>query len=311
MGLDIVRESSVPLVPPHVAAMSAQRARLIVAFVAVSFVWGTTYFAIRVALHSFPPFRMGGIRFLVAGSVLYVAMRWRGAAAPTARQWGSAAITGALLLMVGNGAITVAQRHLTSSVAAIIVATMPLWAVIFARFFGDRPTRGEAFGVVLGFTGVAVLNFGGDLAGNGLSAALASLAPMGWALGSLLSRRLPLAAGSLAMAMQMLAGGAAMMLLSVSLREHATAALSARSVSAIAYLIVFGSLIAFSAYGYLLRNTRPAIATSYAYVNPLVALAVGATLGGESVGLSTVLGAAVILAGVFLLSRARRKATHT
>ena len=166
-----------------------------VALAAVCTIWGSTYFAIRVALESLPPFTLGGIRFLVAGATLYAVLRARGVAAPKLREWGASAVTGALLLVIGNGAIVVAQRHLSSSVAAIVVATMPLWTVLFGMLWRERPSRAEMLGVLIGFSGVALLNLGGDLAGNGKSAILALFAPVGWALGSILSRRLSLPGG--------------------------------------------------------------------------------------------------------------------
>jgi drug/metabolite transporter (DMT)-like permease len=289
--------------------MRIERLQVAAALALVCVIWGSTYYAMRVALESFPPFTMGSIRFLLAGAAMYVALRARGERAPTAREWGAATLTGALLLVVGNGAVAFGQQRVSSSVAAIVVATMPLWAVLFGRVFGDRPSRGELLGVAIGFVGVALLHTGGDLFSHGASAIVMLLAPAGWALGSVWSRRLPLPGrgGLMAAAAQMLTGGAMMALVSLSLGEHAFAAraVSVRSVVAIAYLAIFGSIVAFSAYGFLLRHARTSTATSYAYVNPLIAVALGVAVGGEHVHAATLVGACVILSGVLVLSLAR------
>ena len=283
------------------------RLKVAFALLAVCVIWGSTYFAMRVGLESLPPFMMGSLRFLIAGVAMYAVLRARGERAPTRRQWGSAALTGALLLVVGNGAVAFGQQRVSSSVAAIVVATMPLWAVLFGRLFGDRASRLELVGVGIGFVGVALLHAGGDLFSYGASAFAMLLAPAGWALGSVWSRRLPLPGGLMSTAAQMLTGGAMMGVVSFATGEHldALANVSMRSVLAVAYLALFGSIIAFSAYGYLLRHARTSTATSYAYVNPLIALGIGVVLGGERVHAATLAGAGVILGGVLVLSLAR------
>ena len=289
--------------------MRIERLQIAAALAVVCVIWGSTYFAMRVALESFPPFMMGAIRFLVAGAAMYVVLRARGERAPARREWASATMTGALMLLVGNGAVAFGQQRVSSSVAAIVVATMPLWAVLFGRAFGDKPSRGELLGVGIGFVGVALLHTGGDLFSYGVNAFAMLLAPAGWALGSVWSRRLPLPGGGglMATAAQMLAGGASMALVSLAMGEHAFAAraVSMRSVLAIGYLAIFGSVVAFSAYGFLLRHARTSTATSYAYVNPLIAVAIGVAIGGERVHAATLAGAGVILGGVLVLSLAR------
>jgi drug/metabolite transporter (DMT)-like permease len=302
--------------------LRALRARwqVVVALAALYVIWGSTYLAMRVGLETLPPFLMAGGRFLTAGALLYGALRLGGTPAPAARQWGAAARTGVLLLVGGNGLIAIGQQWVSSGVAAVIVSTMPLWLALFAstaayaaRRAGragegaalSAPSRGEWAGLLVGFGGAALLQVGGQVHGGRAGMLLVLLAPMCWALGSLWSRSLPLPPGPMATACQMLAGGCAMLALSPLMGERLAAMPSGRSLLAVAYLIVFGSILAFSAYGFLIRNTRPAIATSYAYVNPLVAIALGIWLGGEEASATTWVAAAIVIAGVVILSRAR------
>lgn len=284
-----------------------RRALIGAALLAVYVIWGSTYLAMHVALEGFPPFLMGAVRFLLAGSVLYVALRARGAPRPSAREWGGAGITGVLLLAGGNGLIAVGQQWVSSSVAAVVVATMPLWVALLGTFQGQRPSRGEWVGLLIGFGGVGLLNVGGDLRAVNVAALVILLAPLAWALGSVWSRSLSLPAGPMSAATQMLAGGASMLAISALRGEALTHAPPLRSVLAVAYLVVFGSIVAFSAYGFLLRATRPSIATSYAYVNPALAILLGIAVGGERVGILTFGAVIVILGGVLVLSLAKSR----
>ncbi len=288
---------------------SRRRAKLEIglALLAVYVIWGSTYFAIRVALEGFPPFLMAGIRFVIAGGVLYSTLRAGGAPAPTRDEWRSSAWTGALLLIGGNGTVCFAEQSVSSSLAAIVVATMPLWAVLVAALWGERPSRVELVGVVLGFVGVAILNAGGGLEAHGIRAVLLLLAPVCWSLGSLASRRVGLPRGPMASAAQMLCGGAGMLVIGAVRGESIPVFPGLRSLLALAYLITFGSLVAFRAYGFLLRTTRPATATSYAYVNPVVAVLLGVAFAGESLRPAALVGAAVILASLVALSYGKRR----
>lgn len=302
--------------------IGALRARwlVVLSLAALYLIWGSTYLAMRVGLETLPPFLMAGARFLTAGALLYAALRLSGTPAPTRREWGAAARTGVLLLVGGNGFIAIAQQWVSSGVAAVIVSTMPLWVALITTGLaftarragrsreGDAlggPTRGEWIGLLVGFAGAALLHLGGQLHAAHAGALLAFLAPVAWALGSVWSRSLPLPKGPMATAAQMLVGGAVMLALSPLLGERLAALPSGRSLAAVAYLIVFGSIVAFSAYGFLIRSTRPAIATSYAYVNPLVAIALGIWLGGEQASAVTWVAAAIVISGVVILSRAR------
>jgi drug/metabolite transporter (DMT)-like permease len=284
--------------------MSA-RTGVVLAFVGVSVIWGSTYLGIRVALEGFPPFLLGALRFLAVGAALYAFLRIRGDAAPTPTEWGSAAITGALYFVVGNGLVNLAERSVSSGLASVLVATMPLWATLFERFAGGRIARLEWVGLALGFVGVVVLNLGGELRASGMGAVWGLVAPMGWALGTVLSKRVSLPKGPMCTAAQMLCGGAALSLVSRLAGEHVVAVPSSRALVAVAYLAVFGSLVGFSCYVYLLGRTSTVVATSYAYVNPVIALVLGVLLAGEHIGAVSAVGAAIVVGAVLLLTRGK------
>lgn len=277
------------------------------ALAAVYVIWGSTYLVMRVGLETLPPFLMSGSRFLIAGALLFAFLRLRGAPSPSAREWVACAKVGVLLLVVGNGFVALAEQRLSSSVAAMVVATMPLWMALLSSFTGQRPSRLEWIGLLLGFGGVALLQLSGQLDAPPLMVLTLLLAPVSWAAGSVWSKRLPLPKGPMATAAEMLVGGTSMLVVSFARGERLIHAPSARSIGAVAFLVVFGSIVAFSAYGFLLRATRPAIATSYAYVNPVVALVLGIALGGEHAGPMTWVAAAIILAGVGILSIQRAR----
>lgn len=261
----------------------------------------------RVALQTFPPFLMGAIRFLVAGSLLFVVLRFRGAAWPRPRQWLAAGAVGTLLLVVGNGLVALAERSVDSGTAATIVATMPLWMAALGLFWGERPEPRELLGLAFGFAGIVVLNGGSGSSLWSVDGLAILLAPIAWAVGSLWSRRLLLPVGLLSTACQMILAGLLMSLVAVVRGEQLHGPVRAAAVGAVAYLIVFGSLIAFSAYGFLLRATRPLIATSYAYVNPLVALAIGAALGGEQLTARKVSACLLTVIGVLIVTLSRQR----
>lgn len=293
---------SVPTAP----LVKGSRGRLLFSLFALYVIWGSTYLAVHFALREgLPPFLMAGTRYLVAGSLLYGALRLRGEENPTARQWGAGAVLGLLLLLFGNGAVVFAQQWVSSGVVALVVGSVPLWAALFSGLFGQWPGRAERWGLVIGFLGIVLLNLGSDLRGNGWATFALMLGPLSWALGSTLASRLPLAQGLMSSATQMLTGGAFFLTASLARGEHLTAMPSTRALLSVAYLIVFGSLVAFSAYGYLLRHTRPSLALSYAYVNPVVAVLLGAGLAGESLSPSGFIAMGAILGAVVLITRAR------
>lgn len=282
-------------VPTHVA----------VALLLVYAIWSSTYFAIRLMVHELPPFSSGGLRYVIAGGILLAICRGRGATLPTAKNWIAALPVGLLLFAMGNGLVATAERSIGSGVAAVVCGTTPLWAGVIGPIFGERATRREWLGMGLGFAGVIVLSLGGDLHGDPLAAALLVLAPIAWAAGSLWSRRLPLAQGGMGAATQMIAGGAIMLGLGPVLGERIPLHASATAIAAFVYLVLLGSLVAFSAYHHVLAHARPALALSYAYVNPVLAVILGAALGAEQVGVEVIAATTMIVAAVLLLVRGR------
>jgi drug/metabolite transporter (DMT)-like permease len=299
--------SCVPAETAPPSALLAPRVLVPLSLLALYLIWGSTYLAIRVALASYPPFLMAGMRFLCAGVALYAFLRWRGMAAPTRAQWLNAAVTGTLLLGFGNGLVCYAEQSVNSGLAAVAVAAMPLFAALFGGMYGHWPQRMEWLGLGVGFAGVIVLNFGGGLAGAPLGAVALVVAAAAWAFGSVWSRRRDMPPAAMNTAAQMLTGGAILFAGALLAGEHLPAAPATSSTLALVYLGVFGSIVAFSAYLYLLNTVRPALATSYAYVNPPVAVLFGALLGGEAVHALDVVAMAVILGGVALIALARER----
>ena len=297
---------------PHASA-SPSRARILAAFAAVYVVWGSTYLAIRIAIDTMPPFLMAGVRFLVAGGLLYAWTRSRGAPAPTRRQWITAAIVGGFLLLGGNGGVVWAEQRVSSGVAALLVATVPLWVVMLEWLRGGtRPGLGTAAGVVLGLAGLAILVEPGSLLGGGridtLGALVLVAASLSWSIGSLYSRRhksgdTPL----LGSATQMLMGGALLVVFSLATGDAMRldlAGVTLPSVLALLYLIAFGSLVGYTAYIWLLGVVSPSRVATYAYVNPVVAVFLGWLVLDEPVTSRVLLAAGVIVAAVALITTA-------
>ena len=277
------------------------------ALISLYLVWGSTYLAIRIALDSYPPFLMAGVRFLCAGGALYAFLRWRGMAAPTRVQWVNAAVTGTLLLGLGNGLVCYAEQSVASGLAAVAVASMPLFAATFGGLYGQWPRRMEWFGLGVGFAGVVLLNVGGGMAGTPLGAIALVIAAASWAFGSVWSRRRDMPPAAMNTAAQMLTGGAILFVGALTFGERFPDSPTTSATLALVYLAVMGSLVGFTAYLYLLNTVRPALATSYAYVNPPVAVLVGAMFGGEVVHTFDVVAMGVILAGVGLIALARER----
>jgi drug/metabolite transporter (DMT)-like permease len=285
----------------------SSRGTLYFCLFALYIIWGSTYLAIHWVLQGgFPPFLMAAVRYVAAGSILYTVLRLRGHANPSARQWGAGALIGTLLLVGGNGAVVFAQQWVPSGVAAIVVGSVPLWTALFGGLFGQWPGRAERWGLGIGFCGLVLLNLGSDMSGHLWAVFALLLGPLSWAFGSIWIRRMPMAEGLMSTATQMLTGGVVFLLLSFVAGEHLTTLPTPRALLSLGYLIVFGSLVAFSAYGYLLRNARPALATSYAYVNPLVAVLLGTLLAGESLSTWGFIAMGAILCSVGLITRAKR-----
>lgn len=275
---------------------------LIAAFFALYVIWGSTYLVIRIGVEYWPPLLLAGIRFVIAGTLMYAFLRWRGTPAPTWAQWKAAGIIGILLLACGNGAVSVAEHSgVASGVAALAVATVPLFTLLCGYFWGARNTRLEWAGIVLGLIGIAMLNLGSNLQSSPLGAALLIFAAATWAFGSVWSKHLPLPQGAMASAVEMLVGGVVLLIASAVSGEHLEKVPPIEGWAALAYLTVFGSIIAFNAYMYLLKHVRPAAATSYAYVNPAVAVLLGIVFVGETIGIEEALAMAVIISAVVLI----------
>ncbi|WKZ83115.1 MAG: drug/metabolite exporter YedA [Acidimicrobiia bacterium] len=274
-------------------------------------VWGSTYLAIKYGLESFPPFLMNGIRLVVAGAALYAIARARGRSHPDAVEWRNSALVGTVLFIGGLGLVAVAEDNgVGSGLVASAVAVMPLWAALWSGVFGRWPDRLEWAGLLVGLAGVVLLSREGDFRGSPLGTLLMVLSPFLWAFGSVLAGRMRMPKGLMASATQMLTGGMALALVGLARGERLGGTPTLRSVLALVYLAVFGSLFAYTAYAYLLATTRPAVATSYAYVNPVVAVLLGVTLGDEVIGGWTIVGLPIILLGVGLVGAAQRRRTR-
>jgi drug/metabolite transporter (DMT)-like permease len=280
-------------------AAAKPAAWLIVAcLLAVYIVWGTTYFAIKVAIEGFAPFFLVGTRFVVAGVLLLGWQALRGAPAPTAKQWRGAAIVGLLLLVVGNGGVSVAEHWVSSGATVALISVMPLATVLWSGAFGQWPRRAEWSAIALGGAGVAVMLLGRDLQGSIAGTLLILFATASWSLGTVLSRRLDIPHGPTGFGAEMLTAGLMGLVVSAALGEHWTIPHAPRIWWAWGYLVVFGSLIAFSAYRFVVERVSPSLASTYAYVNPPVGLVVGWWLGKETFSANVLLGLPIVLVAV-------------
>ena len=276
--------------------------KLLSALAIVYVVWGSTYLAIAVADRSMPPFLMLSVRFVLAGAVLYWWARRRGAAKPTRRQWRAAALVGGALLVVDTGGIAWAEQRVASGIAALLVASVPLFVALIDRVcFGIRLPAGAAAGIAVGLFGVAIL-VGPSGRIDALGAVVILLACFAWAAGSAYSRVADLPGDTfLSAAMQMLTAGFGLAIVSIGAGERASVP-SSGSLVALAFLVVFGSLVAFTAYGWLLQHAPSPLVSTYAYVNPVVAVGLGALFAGEHVGGREIAAGLVILSSVGLLA---------
>lgn len=300
----------------HAPGARYPRSHVIAAFAAVYIIWGSTYLAIRYAVETMPPFLMAGVRFLISGAILYVWTRRRGSPKPTASQWCDATIAGVLMLCFGNGAVAWAEQRVPSGLAALLVAVVPLWMVLvdWARPHGVRPRPIVLVGVLVGFVGMIMLVARGKdpAAGSAdmTAAFVLAAASFAWACGSVFNQHgdRPTSA-AMSTGIQMIGGSAGLVLLGLVRGEASRVHLSQISAASWigwTYLVTFGSLVGFTAYIYLLQAVSPAKASTYAYVNPLVAVFLGWAIAGEAVTLRTLAAAAVILAGVAMITLVRR-----
>lgn len=286
---------------------------LIAAFAAVYVIWGSTYLGIRLAIDTIPPLAMAGTRFLIAGVLLYaVSIRLgdRTGDRPTLRHWRSALIIGTLLLGVGNGGVTFGEQRVASGITALLVATVPLWMAVFAHIRGiARLSRAGVAGLVAGFAGVGLLLQPGGSSGPVGWMLIVLAAPVGWSIGSLYARTAVMPKRPLVgTALEMICGGAVLCVFATLHGEWGQVhldAITAKSALAFAYLVVFGSIVAYTAYVWLLMRVSPAAASTYAYVNPLVAVVLGYVVLGEPITPLTLLAALLIVVAVAVILTAR------
>ncbi len=296
--------ASPPLVQPPVSAFA-----IAAALAVLYLVWGSTYLGIRFALEGgWPPLLMAGSRFVVAGGLLFAVLRLRGVPTPTRAQWRNSAFMGVLLLGLGNGMVCIAEQTVSSGLAAVAVASAPLWIALFATLRGQRSNRLEWLGLGIGFVGVLWLNAGSSLAATPVGLVALLVAPIAWAFGSVWSQGRDLPSPFMGAAAQMLCGGAVMLVAGLVLGERLDAMPSAKGLLAVAYLAGFGSIVAFSAYIWLLHHVRATLAGSYAYVNPMVAVMLGAWLAAERFSVHDLGAMAVILLGVVAITLSKARA---
>ena len=288
-----------------------------IALIAVYIVWGSTYLAIRFAVQTIPPFLMAGTRFLVSGLILYIWRRLAGDPNPTPRQWRSAVIVGVLLLLGGTGVLGWAEQHVPSGIAALMIAAVPLWIVLIETFRpnGLKPDWKLMLGLLAGFGGLTLLitssmSISSSSGVNPLGFGALLLAGLLWSIGSVASRDFDMPNSSLlSTAIEMLGGAAGLFLLGTFAGEWRAlniTAIAGRSLLGLAYLITFGSLVGFVSYTWLLRNAPISLVSTYAYVNPVVAIFMGAWLGNELINGRIILAALVIIGSVVIINMSKQ-----
>ena len=298
-------------------SVQPKRLTLWMALISVYILWGSTYLFIHFMTEQMPPLYMSSIRFLVAGTLLYSYARLTGTPRPTWPQVRSGGIIGLLLLTLANGCLTVALQHISTSIAALLAATMPVFllSLNWIWFAKTRPSNLALSGLLLGFAGICFLIKPGAMQGTGttddnlIGAGLVMIANVAWALGTLFSSRLALPAQILSSGLQMLTGG--VILLVISLLVEPVTPMSildapAKAIGSLGYLIIFGSIIGFSSYAWLARNAPPTLVSTYAYVNPVVAMILGTLFAGEILTAQSLIGAAIVVAGVVLVTLGRK-----
>ncbi len=289
---------------------------VMIALISVYLFWGGTYLGMKFAIETIPPFLMAGVRFSFAGWILYIVYRIKGEKRPSLQEWKNAGIVGALLLLGGNGVVAWAEQHVPSSIASVLIATVPLWITVFGSFGKNKkPSLGSFVGILLGLCGIAVLVWNSNTANSqatklfGIIAIL--LASISWSAGSVYSRKAKLPSPPLmSTGVQMIVGGALLLLVSAfsgEFRGFQVIQVSQNSWIALGYLVVFGSLMGYTAYMWLLNNAEPTVASTYAFVNPIVAVFLGWLLAGEQIGANALIAAVIIIAAVVIITLFRDK----
>jgi len=293
-----------------------------IALLALYIVWGSTYLAIRFSVETIPPFLHASLRFLISGAILYVWRRAAGDPAPTAGHWRSTAIVGTALLLGGNGLVAWAEQTVPSGIAALLITTSPFWLVLFEsmRAGGTKPTWQAILGLIVGFAGVFILIGPAEITGaeggfDTFGVILLLLAPLFWSMGSIFAKGADMPKSTLlSTGMQMLMGAVALFVVSLikgELNGFSFGLVSMRSWLALAYLITFGSLIGFVSYGWLLHNAPVSLMSTYAYVNPVVAVLLGSLLADEPLNGRILIAAAIIIGSVVLINSARQVKAKT
>ena len=298
------------------------KTKLWVALLALYIVWGSTYLAIRFAVETIPPFMHAALRFLLSGAILFIWRRAAGDEKPTLANWKSTAIVGAFLLLGGNGLVALAEKNIPSGIAALVISTSPFWLVLFEslRAGGTKPTWLSILGLVIGFSGVFLLIGPAEFSGSGqhfntFSVILLLCAPVLWSLGSIYARGADMPKSTLlSTGMQMLAGSVALFIVSVvtgELNGFSFGQVSLRSWEGLAYLVTFGSLVGFVSYGWLVHNAPVSLFSTYAYVNPVVAVFLGWLLAGEALNARIAVASTIIIGSVIFINYARQVATRS
>ncbi|MEO8001037.1 MAG: drug/metabolite exporter YedA, partial [Arenimonas sp.] len=283
-------------------SVAPSKAAVIAALLAVYVLWGSTYYGIKIALQDYPPFLLTSIRMLIAGGLMFIVLRLRGVAAPTSKQWRVIAVLALLLTVLANALVNLAEQSVSTGFVAIGVAAMPLWAGLFSAMRGEHPSTREWIGIAIGFSGVLWLNIGTEMSAGWAGLLAVLVAPICWAFGSIWSRKQDLPAPFMSAASQMLVGSVLACIVGLALGERITSMPGLIPTLAMLYLVVAGSIFGFTAYIWLLHHVRPALATSYAYVNPVIAVAIGALLLGEKFNSSAIGAMLLILFGVVLMT---------
>jgi drug/metabolite transporter (DMT)-like permease len=302
--------------PVSPVAAPARGLSVVVALAAVYLIWGSTYLGIRFALEGgYPPLLMAGGRFVLAGSMMYLVLRKRGASAPTRGQWKNLALMGLLMMVLGNGMVSIAEQWVSSGLAAVAVASTPLWMGLFSLARGQRPSGLEWVGIGIGFVGVLWLNAGSTLSASPAGLVALLIAPIAWAFGSIWSKGRDLPTPFMSAAGQMITGGVMMLAAGFATGESFAALPTLKGTLAVAYLITFGSIIGFTAYVWLLHHVRSTLAGSYSYINPAIAVMLGAWLAAEHFTSHDLGAMVVILLGVVAITlgktRVPKVATET
>lgn len=291
----------------QVLKMKKNPALLVVALVLLYITWSSTYLAIRVAVRTIPPLMMTASRFIIAGVLMYLLALMRGEKHPSGRQWIGGAVIGIILFLMANVLLCLAEQTVDSGVSAIAVSSGALWMCLFSGFFGKWPNRIEWLGIIIGFAGILTLSFGTAVKGNLTGGIILLLSSMIWSFGSILSKKITVPPGFMGSAVEMLSGGLMSLIVAALLRQNFNIHPSSESIWALIYLITIGGMVGFSSFMYVLQNARPAMASSYAYVNTIGAVFLGALLLKEKIGANEIISLVVVVAGVIIVATANMR----